>query len=225
MCSKLDTSYFKIVPDPSTQNARLLDLILHPRLPPLLRSLPALDAIALWHSEEGSEERKTRELLGLRSDMDGNIVDEGARDQGPTHDVRQFTNRPNPDPAPQKSVVEHPAPPVMIPAAPFRLATPILADPSVATDTTLAQTLQAGVESVASNGIDAPSEVAKPKTPPKPEEGREISVVQQPDPLDTQQQPPRPDETSQMVVDDDDEDEDIEMPVLDPASPTDSEVE
>jgi len=39
--------------------------MLHPRLPPLLRHLPHLNEIALTSEEEGSEERKTREAIGL----------------------------------------------------------------------------------------------------------------------------------------------------------------
>jgi len=39
--------------------------MLHPRLPPLLRPLPHLNEIALTSVEEGEEERKTREAIGV----------------------------------------------------------------------------------------------------------------------------------------------------------------
>ncbi|KAF5358971.1 hypothetical protein D9758_004780 [Tetrapyrgos nigripes] len=44
---------------------RDLDLFLHPRLPPLLRSLPTVEALALFRSEESNEEAHVRENLGL----------------------------------------------------------------------------------------------------------------------------------------------------------------
>ncbi|KLO19861.1 hypothetical protein SCHPADRAFT_934991 [Schizopora paradoxa] len=43
----------------------IVDLMLHPRLPPLLRPLPRLNEIALTSKEEGEEEKKTREAIGL----------------------------------------------------------------------------------------------------------------------------------------------------------------
>ncbi|THV08346.1 hypothetical protein K435DRAFT_740384 [Dendrothele bispora CBS 962.96] len=42
-----------------------LDTLLHPRLPPFLRSLPAVEALALFTSEESNEEAQIRETLGL----------------------------------------------------------------------------------------------------------------------------------------------------------------
>ncbi|KAK0191183.1 rRNA processing/ribosome biogenesis-domain-containing protein [Armillaria mellea] len=44
---------------------RTLDLLLHPRVPPLVRSLPHVETLSLFHSEEGTEEARDRELLGL----------------------------------------------------------------------------------------------------------------------------------------------------------------
>ncbi|KAK7470430.1 hypothetical protein VKT23_001856 [Stygiomarasmius scandens] len=42
-----------------------LDILLHPRLPPLLRPLPAVETLALFRSEESNEEAQAREALGL----------------------------------------------------------------------------------------------------------------------------------------------------------------
>lgn len=43
----------------------IYDLVLHPRLPPLWRSNPALDALALSRSGEGKEEAEIRHSMGL----------------------------------------------------------------------------------------------------------------------------------------------------------------
>ncbi|KAG7096761.1 hypothetical protein E1B28_004173 [Marasmius oreades] len=42
-----------------------LDLLLHPRLPPLLRSQPQVEALSLFRSEESEEEAVERQRLGL----------------------------------------------------------------------------------------------------------------------------------------------------------------
>ncbi|EIN10882.1 hypothetical protein PUNSTDRAFT_142783 [Punctularia strigosozonata HHB-11173 SS5] len=41
-----------------------IDLLLHPRLPPLLRSAPYIEHLALFRAEEGDEERQIREVSG-----------------------------------------------------------------------------------------------------------------------------------------------------------------
>lgn len=43
----------------------LVDLLLHPRAPPIVRSMPPVDALVLCRAEEGIEETQTRETLGL----------------------------------------------------------------------------------------------------------------------------------------------------------------
>ncbi|KAI3612208.1 ribosome biogenesis protein rix1 [Moniliophthora roreri] len=42
-----------------------LDILLHPRLPPLLRSLPQVEAFSLFRTEESEEEMSSRQGLGL----------------------------------------------------------------------------------------------------------------------------------------------------------------
>lgn len=42
-----------------------VDLLLHPRVPPLVRSLPHVETLSLFPAEEGQEERDARQLLGL----------------------------------------------------------------------------------------------------------------------------------------------------------------
>ncbi|KZP24698.1 hypothetical protein FIBSPDRAFT_951090 [Athelia psychrophila] len=44
---------------------RNLDLLLHPRVPPLLRSLPHVEALSLFRAEESHDEFAVRESLGL----------------------------------------------------------------------------------------------------------------------------------------------------------------
>ncbi|KAL0573964.1 hypothetical protein V5O48_007979 [Marasmius crinis-equi] len=46
---------------------RNLDVLLHPRLPPLLRSLPQLEALSLFRTEESEEEAAERQRLGLET--------------------------------------------------------------------------------------------------------------------------------------------------------------
>ncbi|KXN89565.1 Proline-, glutamic acid- and leucine-rich protein 1 [Leucoagaricus sp. SymC.cos] len=47
-----------------------LDLLLHPRLPPLMRSMPLAESLALIFSEESDEEATQRKSLGLYTDED-----------------------------------------------------------------------------------------------------------------------------------------------------------
>ncbi|KAJ3907656.1 rRNA processing/ribosome biogenesis-domain-containing protein [Lentinula edodes] len=44
---------------------RKVDMLIHPRFPPLLRPLPKLDSFALFRSEESAEEAEERQHLGL----------------------------------------------------------------------------------------------------------------------------------------------------------------
>ncbi|KAK7061882.1 Pre-rRNA-processing protein rix1 [Favolaschia claudopus] len=53
---------------------RDLEVLLHPRLPPLLRSMPAVEALSLFRSEESQEEVELRKTLGLGSAADGDVV-------------------------------------------------------------------------------------------------------------------------------------------------------
>ncbi|KAF9012654.1 rRNA processing/ribosome biogenesis-domain-containing protein [Cyathus striatus] len=46
---------------------RMFDLILHPRVPPLLRSMPTVEALSLYISEESQEEKRIRKTLDLEA--------------------------------------------------------------------------------------------------------------------------------------------------------------
>ncbi|KAL1739283.1 hypothetical protein HDZ31DRAFT_49632, partial [Schizophyllum fasciatum] len=50
---------------------RTFDLLLHPRLPPLVRPLPHVDALALFAGEESMEEKQTRLDMGFARVGDG----------------------------------------------------------------------------------------------------------------------------------------------------------
>lgn len=51
----------------STDVARGVDLLLHPRVPPLVRPLPHVETLALFREEEGDEEAMTRGSMGVRT--------------------------------------------------------------------------------------------------------------------------------------------------------------
>lgn len=53
-----------------------MEVLLHPRLPPLVRSLPGVESLSLFRAEESQEETDTRQSLGLvLSGMDSSIPD------------------------------------------------------------------------------------------------------------------------------------------------------
>ncbi|TFK43691.1 rRNA processing/ribosome biogenesis-domain-containing protein [Crucibulum laeve] len=49
----------------ATYSQRMFDLLLHPRIPPLVRSMPHVEALSLFHVEESQEEIDAREALEL----------------------------------------------------------------------------------------------------------------------------------------------------------------
>ena len=49
----------------SSDEHRDIDLLIHPRVPPLVRALPHVEALALFRAEEGDEEADIRRRLGV----------------------------------------------------------------------------------------------------------------------------------------------------------------
>jgi hypothetical protein len=47
------------------ENSGTLDILLHPRLPPLVRPVPSLENVSLFRVEESEVERELRAMLGL----------------------------------------------------------------------------------------------------------------------------------------------------------------
>ena len=48
-----------------TESSGILDILLHPRLPPLVRPLPPMENISLFRVEESEVEQELRTMLGL----------------------------------------------------------------------------------------------------------------------------------------------------------------
>ena len=61
--------------------------MIHPRLPPLIRSLPSLDSITLCKNNESKDEKETREKLGLDSNADDVISHENKRNEVQANDI------------------------------------------------------------------------------------------------------------------------------------------
>ncbi|KAJ7590791.1 rRNA processing/ribosome biogenesis-domain-containing protein [Mycena floridula] len=55
---------------PMTEDNCLVDVLLHPRVPPLVRSMPTVDLMALCRADESNEEVQLRESLKLTLDID-----------------------------------------------------------------------------------------------------------------------------------------------------------
>ncbi|EJD01578.1 uncharacterized protein FOMMEDRAFT_142163 [Fomitiporia mediterranea MF3/22] len=220
-----------VLPESSERHEFILDLMLHPRLPPLLRSLPSLDTIALCRSEEGTEERKTRESLDLRSiceDKESEEVDE-LQPSTTAHETLQKTAVESSQEL-MCSTTDTPVPPVVIPAVPIRPAAPLVVRPVQVEISVAPEAPRLDAVSDASHPQDASIDPDEPKLPPGPgpkgtETIPETRLVPPAEARNTEPPSYRSTEPTRMFVDDEDEDGDIEMPVLNMESDTDSEAE
>ncbi|KAF9646174.1 hypothetical protein BDM02DRAFT_3100296, partial [Thelephora ganbajun] len=93
------------VPWDRAESSGILDILLHPKLPPLVRPLPPMENISLFRVEESEVERKLRIMLGLASSEDPEPVvsaQEPSREPESTAQVVETTHLPSsvPDPAP-----------------------------------------------------------------------------------------------------------------------------
>lgn len=61
---------------------RDIDLLLHPRVPPLVRSLPHVEMLSLFREEEGDEELNMRRALGL-ANVDETLLTQPSSSQHP----------------------------------------------------------------------------------------------------------------------------------------------
>lgn len=59
----IDSDLFHLQPKGDTD--RWFDLLVHPRVPPLVRTLPHVESLSLFRLEENQEEAQIRETLGL----------------------------------------------------------------------------------------------------------------------------------------------------------------
>ncbi|KAL0067595.1 hypothetical protein AAF712_005310 [Marasmius tenuissimus] len=68
-------------------NMHDLDVLLHPRLPPLLRSLPQIEALSLFRTEESEEETAERQRLGIEVNDDPQNIPAAALSSAGQQDV------------------------------------------------------------------------------------------------------------------------------------------
>lgn len=156
---------------------REIELMLHPRFPPLVRALPHVESLSLFRAEEGSEEKQTRLEAGLVT----------------LEDIRETEAVPTP-----MSITPGSVPPTIARSQPFQIvqtpsslytlgdsATPSLATPHVVGP----GTGPLAVSSVSFNASDPTGEVptvihthvTKPPFPPPPP--ATSSLPAPPDPL------------------------------------------
>jgi hypothetical protein len=95
---------------------RYFDILLHPRVPPLVRSLPHVESLFLFRAEESQEEIDTRESLGLEI-MDQNPL---LLNQDMTMEEQPSLPQPNSEstssvipPPPVEALVDHPPLPTL----------------------------------------------------------------------------------------------------------------
>ncbi|KAK1233310.1 hypothetical protein PQX77_003536 [Marasmius sp. AFHP31] len=68
-------------------NMHDFDVLLHPRLPPLLRSLPQIEALSLFRTEESEEEAAERQRLGIEVNDDPQDIPAAALSSAGQQDV------------------------------------------------------------------------------------------------------------------------------------------
>ncbi|KAJ6598852.1 rRNA processing/ribosome biogenesis-domain-containing protein [Mycena vulgaris] len=86
-----------------------IELLLHPRLPPLVRAMPPIEALSLFRAEESQEESDTARALGIV----GAEIDDGS----PIPDVLMTEPPPPPKVVKMPDVVMAPPPKTVTPAA------------------------------------------------------------------------------------------------------------
>ncbi|KIY67371.1 hypothetical protein CYLTODRAFT_444097 [Cylindrobasidium torrendii FP15055 ss-10] len=179
------------------RNARAsttLDLLIHPRVPPLVRSMPHVETLSLFHAEESNEEKTIREALGLGNGGSAEMVKE---------DVVMGDVVPTPLPPPLASALTAPAfaPPTLAPSAPA----PALTGPASVQDNTTM--------------VSAPEPAATFSTPAVPA-AISFGATPAPKPKATPAAVARP-TVPVVVVDEEDDDE--EMPTIDLGSDSEDE--
>ncbi|GLB33999.1 putative rRNA processing/ribosome biogenesis [Lyophyllum shimeji] len=141
---------------------RNLELLIHPRVPPLVRSLPHVESLSLFRAEESQEETNIRQELGLRSAVPDQpssttetqdvIMEEDSRTSAAKTDMNSV-----------KSNALSPPPPKP-PSTPSNLPTKPTAD---AQQTPISE-VQSSIEPPRPKANVAESATAKPVIPPQP---------------------------------------------------------
>lgn len=109
-----------------------VDLLLHPRGPPLVRSLPHVEALSLFRAEESNEELAARTSLALATTYDANVMDDMI-------DPTIVTPIPKPAPQPVPTHLSMPTPKITAPG-PISTPSPVLANQKMTSSITTAPT-------------------------------------------------------------------------------------
>ncbi|KAG1755494.1 rRNA processing/ribosome biogenesis-domain-containing protein [Suillus lakei] len=108
-----------------------VDLLLHPRSPPLVRPLPHVEALSLFRAEESNEELAARTSLALATIYDTAMMDVAA-------DPIAMT--PTPEPTPQPVPTHLPIPTPNTTPAPISISSPVPASQKMTSSITVAPT-------------------------------------------------------------------------------------
>ncbi|KAG1892257.1 rRNA processing/ribosome biogenesis-domain-containing protein [Suillus subluteus] len=109
-----------------------VDLLLHPRGPPLVRPLPHVEALSLFRAEESNEERAARTSLALATTYDANVMDDMV-------DPTIVTPTPDPAPRPVSTHLPMPTPKITAPG-PISTPSPVPANQKMTSSITTAPT-------------------------------------------------------------------------------------
>ncbi|KAG6868167.1 hypothetical protein C0993_006835 [Termitomyces sp. T159_Od127] len=158
-----------------------LEILLHPRVPPLVRSLPHVESLSLFRVEESQEEFDIRKGLGLCGASPGqsSLVEDVIMEDFASSETQQVNNR-------QSAAVAEPP----LPQEPFS---------SSDTNTSAKPLLAASV-------VLMPGTIEPPR--PTPAERKSISKVEIPEPVTAHAQNEEDDEEMPVINLDSDSDED-----------------
>lgn len=112
-----------------------VDLLLHPRGPPLVRPLPHVEALSLFRAEESNEERAARTSLALATTYDANFKDLAVDPIAITPSLPERTHQPPthlPMPTPRATVPTPHTPPAVLTGQ--QITSPITAAPTKESD-------------------------------------------------------------------------------------------
>lgn len=109
-----------------------VDLLLHPRSPPLVRPLPHVEALSLFRAEESNEELAVRTSLALATTYDANIMDV-------VEDPIMVTPATEPTPHPVPTHLPMPTPEITAPG-PILISPPVPASQKMMSSITTAPT-------------------------------------------------------------------------------------
>ncbi|KAG6833947.1 hypothetical protein H0H87_007958 [Tephrocybe sp. NHM501043] len=107
-----------IIEDDNEDTLRDLEILLHPRVPPLVRSLPHVESLSLFRAEEPQEEADVREEIGLHGALPDQPTNLHEEDVVMHDSIAHITQAPPLNHLQPKTVDERPspAPPVASPS-------------------------------------------------------------------------------------------------------------